>query len=314
MDINQMQYFVEIVKSNGNLTVAADNLFVSQSALSQFIKNFEKQQGVSLFNRKNGRIVSVSESGMRVYGSALKVLNQYNNLEQVIEKESLVHKGRIKIGIHPTYLRFFFNKFIPRFLIENPDAHIEIVEAGTNDLYQMLEDNMIHMAVLVPPETMDEDKYESHQLVRTEIVAFMGPDHPLRTKRVLKWSHLDGYHYVTYNKEDVVHDLVMEKLRTHDSKAIQLFTSGSWDYMIETVLYNQLVALLPTVYFSLFIAKLNQMGIVEKRFEDPIPYIPTLVREKKAGYSKVENFVYQSILENFYLENESLKYDFLDEA
>ena len=55
------------------------------------------------------------------------------------------------------------------------------------------------------------------------------------------------------------------------------------------------------------------MGIVEKRFEDPIPYIPTLVREKKAGYSKVENFVYQSILENFYLENQSLKYDFLDE-
>ncbi len=37
-----MQYFVEIVKSNGNLTVAAENLFVSQSALSQFIKNFEK--------------------------------------------------------------------------------------------------------------------------------------------------------------------------------------------------------------------------------------------------------------------------------
>lgn len=308
-----MQYFVEIVKSNGNLTVAAENLFVSQSALSQFIKNFEKQQGVSLFNRKNGRIVSVSESGMRVYGSALKVLNQYNNLEQVIEKESLVHKGSIKIGIHPTYLRFFFNKFIPQFLIENPDAHIEIVEAGTNDLYQMLEDNMIHMAVLVPPEALDEDKYESHQLVRTEIVAFMGPDHPLVTKRLLRWAHLDGYHYVTYNKEDVVHDLVMEKLRTHDSRAIQLFTSGSWDYMIETVLYNQLVALLPTVYFSLFIAKLNQMGIVEKRFEDPIPYTPTLVREKKTGYSKVENFVYQSILENFYLENQSLKYDFLDE-
>ena len=73
MDINQMQYFVEIVKSNGNLTVAADNLFVSQSALSQFIKNFEKQQGVSLFNRKNGRIVSVSESGMPE-ASRLKVI------------------------------------------------------------------------------------------------------------------------------------------------------------------------------------------------------------------------------------------------
>lgn len=308
-----MKYFVEIVRSNGNLTIAADNLFVSQSALSQFIKNFEKQQGVSLFNRKNGRIVSVSESGFRVYQSALTVLNQYNSLEQVIEKESLMHKGTIKIGIHPTYLRFFFNRFIPQFLIENPEAHIEIVEAGTNDLYRMLQDKVIHIAVLVPPEKLDESKYESHQLVRTEIVAFMGPDHPLVTKRLLKWQHLDGFHYVTYNKEDIVHDLVLEKLQAYDSKAIQLFTSGSWDYMIETVLYNQLIALLPTVYFSLFITKLNQMGIVEKRFEDPIPYIPTIVREKKEHYSKVEEFVYQSILENFYLENNSLKYDFLDE-
>ncbi|MEY8370305.1 LysR family transcriptional regulator [Aerococcaceae bacterium 50-4] len=313
MDINQMQYFVEIVKSNGNLTLAADNLFVSQSALSQFIKNFEKQQGVSLFNRKNGRIVSVSESGMRVYESALKVLNQYNGLEQVIEKESLVHKGMIKIGIHPTYLRFFFNRFIPQFLIENPEARIEIVEAGSNDLYRMLEDKTIHMAVLMPPEGLDDTKYELHQLVRTEIVAFMGPDHPLVTKRLLKWRHLDGFHYVTYNKEDIVHDLVEDKLRESGSEANQLFTSGSWDYMIETVLYNQLVALLPTVYFSMFITKLNQMGIVEKRFENPIPYIPTLIREKKSHYSKVEEFVHQSILDNFYDENHSLKYDFLSE-
>lgn len=44
MDINQMQYFVEIVKSNGNLTVAADNLFVSQSALSQFIKTLKNSK------------------------------------------------------------------------------------------------------------------------------------------------------------------------------------------------------------------------------------------------------------------------------
>ncbi|HJG47669.1 MAG TPA: LysR family transcriptional regulator [Facklamia tabacinasalis] len=311
MEISQMQYFVEIVQSDCNLTVAAENLYVSQSALSQFIKNFEHQQGVSLFNRKNGRIVNVSDSGMHVYQSALKVLNQYNGLEHVIERESLFQKGTIKIGIHPTYLRFFFNKFIPRFLIENPDAHIEIVEAGTNELQQMLEDNVIHIAVLAPPKDFDTSNYEVHPLVRTEVVAFMGPEHPLVTKRLLKWNHLDNYHYVTYNKKDAVYYFVEDKLKENNSTAKQLFTSSSWDYMIETVIYNELIALLPTVYFSMFISRLNQIGVVEKRFEDPIPYIPTLMREKKQHYSKVEDFVFQSIYNNFHFENDTLKYDFL---
>lgn len=134
-----------------------------------------------------------------------------------------------------------------------------------------------------------------HPLVRTEVVAFMGPDHPLVTKRLLKWNHLDSYHYVTYNKKDAVYYFVEDKLKENNSTAKQLFTSSSWDYMIETVIYNELIALLPTVYFSMFISRLNQMGVVEKRFEDPIPYIPTLMREKKKHYSKVEDFVFQSI-------------------
>ena len=89
-----------------------------------------------------------------------------------------------------------------------------------------------------------------------------------------------------------------------------LFTSESWDYMIESVLENNHIAILPTVYFTRFMKRIDYIGVVEKRFEDPISYIPVLARPVKKLYGTVESFVFDSILENFYSDDETLKYDY----
>lgn len=173
MNITQMEYLVEIVQSNFNITVASQKLYVSQSAISQFVKSFEDQNEIELFVRKNGRIVSLTPSGMKIYQSALLVLDKYYNLENTLKDESSQQKGTIKIGMHPTVLRLFFTKFIPRFILDNPDAYIEIVEAGTVELREMLIDQTIHAAILVDPTGLKNDDFEEYQLMRTEIVAFM---------------------------------------------------------------------------------------------------------------------------------------------
>lgn len=89
-----------------------------------------------------------------------------------------------------------------------------------------------------------------------------------------------------------------------------LFTSESWDYMIESVIENEHIAILPTVYFTRFMNQIDFIGVVEKRFENPISYIPVLARPKKQIYGTVESFVFDSILEHFYSDDETLKYEF----
>ena len=44
-------------------SIAAKKIHISQSALSQFVTNFEAAEGVQLFNRKNGRLESLTEVG-----------------------------------------------------------------------------------------------------------------------------------------------------------------------------------------------------------------------------------------------------------
>lgn len=309
MNITQMEYLAEIVQSDFNITAAAEKLYVSQSAISQFIKTFEKQNEVELFIRKNGRIIKLTQAGKRIYESSLEVLEQYYQLENTLKNESLQQKGTIKIGIHPTVLRLFFTKFIPRFMSENPEAYIHIVENGTVRLREMLIDHSIQAAILVHPTELNPDEYEEHQLMRTEVAAFMRPGHPLAKKRILTWEDLNDYHFVTYSEKDKVYHLIKEKLDETGGMSNLLFTSDSWDYMIESVMDNDHIAVLPTIYFDRFVNRVKHIGVVEKRFKDPVSYIPVLARPVKKIYPTVESFVFDSILENFYSDDMTLKYD-----
>lgn len=309
MNISQMEYLIEIVQSNYNITAASQKLYVSQSAISQFIKNFEDQNEVDLFVRKNGRIINLTPAGRKIYHSALNVLTKYYDFENTLKEQSSQQKGTIKIGAHPTILRLFFTKFIPRFMLEHPDAFINIVEGGTLDLRKKLIDQRIQAAILVDPTDLDPNEFEEYQLMRMEVAAFMSPDHPLAKKRLIDWEDLKNYRFVTYNEKDQVYHLIEEKLKGTDMMKNLLFTSESWDYMIESVIENEHIAVLPTVYFTQFIERIKHIGVIEKRFKDPIPYIPVLARPIKQVYGSVETFVFNSILENFYSNDNTLKYD-----
>lgn len=310
MNISQMEYLVEIVQSNFNITAASQKLYVSQSAISQFIINFENQNEIDLFVRKNGRITNLTSAGMKIYQSSQRVLERYYDLENTLKDASSQQKGTIKIGIHPTVLRLFFTNFIPRFLSENKEAYINVVEGGTLELREKLIDHAVQAAILVHPTELNPSEFEEHQLMRTEVAAFMSPDHPLATKRILKWEDLKEHQFVTYNEKDKVYHLLEEKLEEHGGMSNLLFTSESWDYMIESVLDNNHIAILPTIYFTRFMKQIDYIGVVEKRFEDPISYIPVLARPVKKVYGSVESFVFNSILENFYFDDETLKYDY----
>ena len=84
MEISQLYYLIKIVESDYNLSLAAKNIHISQPALSQFISTFEKDNEVELFNRKNGRLQNMTEAGKNIYDYAIKILELYEEMEDVI--------------------------------------------------------------------------------------------------------------------------------------------------------------------------------------------------------------------------------------
>lgn len=312
MDIQQMKYLIAIVQNDFNITKAARKLFITQSALSQFINNFERDEKIEIMNRKNGRLIGLTPSGERVYNYALEILRMQNRLIQIITEESAVQKGTVNIGVHQTVLRIFFSNFIPRFLEENGEANVKFIEGGMVDIRQQLLDDNLNVSILLEPTELDEDHYEEYTIARTEIAAYVRPDHPLTKVKSLTVNDLAQYPLVSFGDNDTVFHLVKNRLEEKGVDKEFLYTSDSWDFLVESAMNSDIVALLPTVDFGNFQKRLDLIGIEDLRFAEPIPYILKIVRPIKREYQPFEDYVFNELLELFYKPDKSLRFDYLN--
>lgn len=95
-----MTYFINIVECGCNLSIAAKKIHISQSALSQFVTNFESTEGIQLFNRRNGRLESLTEAGGKIYRFATEIVNRHEEMQSMIHMEALKQKGPLTWAFH----------------------------------------------------------------------------------------------------------------------------------------------------------------------------------------------------------------------
>lgn len=296
MDITQLNYFINIVECGCNLSLTAKKIHISQSALSQLITNFEREEDLELFYRKNGRLEELTPSGKRLYNSALMIVKAYEEMKDMVRKESAKQKGTIRVGIPSLILRVFFSNFFPKFIVENPEIKIEIVENGCNELRRMFLQKDLDYVVVIEPTNLDTKSFEEHAIQIDELTAFMSPEHPLANEEKISWNKIEEYPLATFNESFVTNDLVKRKLVEYHLNPAITFTSSSWDFLIETTHHSDTIAVLP----SPIRRYLSTTDYVEKSFKDPIPFNVLLCRPIKDAYSNVETYLHESILGYFY--------------
>ena len=94
----------------------------------------------------------------------------------------------------------------------------------------------------------------------------------------------------------MTNDLVKRTFKEQNSNAEIIFTSSSWDFLIETTRYSDTIAILPSPIGRY----LNSEDYVEKTFKNPIPFNVLLCRPIKTNYSVVETNLHESVLSYFY--------------
>lgn len=96
VEFSQLQTLVTVAKM-GSFSKAAEELSVTQSAISQSIKNLEQKVGVKLFKRSGKKVVPTSE-GEKLYRVGLKVLSQVSDTLREIKFDKDLMKGSVRIG------------------------------------------------------------------------------------------------------------------------------------------------------------------------------------------------------------------------
>ncbi|HAG44359.1 MAG TPA: LysR family transcriptional regulator, partial [Clostridium sp.] len=130
MSIRNLTYFVEVAKEK-NFTRAANNLHLSQPALSKVIKNLENDLKVQLIDRQ-GKQFKLTDAGEIFYNNCETALETINKeLEKLYDSVNF-QKGKIIVGIPPVIGTAIFPTLLSNFKKTYPDIEIILIEGGAN--------------------------------------------------------------------------------------------------------------------------------------------------------------------------------------
>lgn len=177
MTLLQIQYF-RAVAQTGNITSAADELYVSRPAVSRAMRDLEQEFGIALFWRSNTGL-SLTEAGCAFYEACTDIQNRIDRLDaQFAQIKEQNRQQDIRLGLTPLTGTAVFPKFYQAFRGACPSAHIVTMEHGHNQARMMLEDGSMDASFTTHTEGLSEN-VSSMELTQIQLVFCVSASHPL---------------------------------------------------------------------------------------------------------------------------------------
>lgn len=148
MNINFELYRVfYTVARHGNITAAAEELHISQPAISRSIKNLEEQLGGKLFTRTK-RGVILTDEGQEFFKYIKTAIEYINNAEHKFNDLMNLETGSIRIGISTTLTKEFLLPYIETFHKLYPKIDIQITTNISSELIHSLKNGLIDIVIV----------------------------------------------------------------------------------------------------------------------------------------------------------------------
>ncbi len=175
MELRQLKYFVKTAQVL-NFSEAARQLFISQSTLSQQIRQLENELDCDLFKR-DSHTVTLTESGARLVPLAQKCMRDADACVIEVANVKNLMTGVLNIGVTSSFYEIFWHT-MKEFLYTYKGLKLNVVNTNTENLIRLLREHKLDCA-LAYKKRDDEEGFISHELFRTQLCAIMPKTHPL---------------------------------------------------------------------------------------------------------------------------------------
>lgn len=138
------------VAETGNISMAARNLYISQSAVSQSIKQLETALKARLFSR-SPRGVTLTEEGKMLYEYVRSALGLIATGEDKLSQAQQLLLGTLVIGASDTVTSWFLTPYLERFHREHPGIRLKIVSGRSAKVLGLLKSGAVDIAFASSP-------------------------------------------------------------------------------------------------------------------------------------------------------------------
>lgn len=192
MELRQLKYFVKSAEYL-NFSEAAKHLFITQSTLSQQIKQLEFELGFTLFLR-NSRHISLTEAGEEFLPFAMRTIQDAEDGVQRLYDLQHVKTGTLRVGV--TYsLSTVLTEGLMEFMHSFPGIRLEVCYKTVFELLELLRERKLDFILSYKP-LMDSPDVEAMPLFENTLAAVVDKSHPLANYSKVTLSELQEHHLV----------------------------------------------------------------------------------------------------------------------
>ena len=187
MEFRQLRYFVKVAQLR-SFSEASKALFISQSTLSQQIKQLEDELGVELLVR-DSRHVALSDYGEQYLPYAKQVLKDVDASAERMNDVRELNVGTLNVGATYTFCLLLADT-VRDFMKKDPGIKLKVYCRSMENLMEMLEHGQLDVVLSYKPLESYDD-IDSHILFNSKLCVIAGKDNPVAKMDKIRLAELE---------------------------------------------------------------------------------------------------------------------------
>jgi DNA-binding transcriptional LysR family regulator len=195
LTLRQLQIFAQAA-SRSSLTRAAEDLHLSQPAVSMQIKQLEDAIGMPLFDRA-GKGLQLTEAGRELYRYSKEISAKVDEVVQVMDELRGLHRGALSIAVATTVSQYAIQA-VAGFHKRYPGIRVSLDVTNRKSLLSRLDQNDADIVLMgFPPK---KRQLESIPFMDNPLVVIAAADHPLRRRKAINLAEITGETFLLREK------------------------------------------------------------------------------------------------------------------
>ncbi len=195
MDISKLEAFM-VLAETGNFTRAADELFISQPALSKQISALESELKVPLFNRSK-KMTSLTLYGEYLVPYAQNMLANYRNAKEHILQIEDLHEGTLRFGATNFIGVYLLPPYLAQFQSLFPSLTLDFTINSSRNIIGKLTSYELEFVLLSDYIDIDKSRFARIPWYQDELQVVVGKQCPLFEKERVTFDDLKEYTFIT---------------------------------------------------------------------------------------------------------------------
>jgi len=201
MDLHYLKLF-HTVACHLSLSRAAEELHISQPAVSIQIKKLENEVGFKLFERM-GRQVYLTQSGRILYEYTTKIFDLVEQAQAQIYSLQGTVWGNVQVGASNTPGTYIMPRVLGKYKKKYPEVMTNLHIANTFEIENMVYMNQLDFAIIGGGVTR-ESVFHAQKVLEDNVALVVSPEHRLADRKEIDVKDLEGEQYITHERNSAL--------------------------------------------------------------------------------------------------------------